>query len=171
MNAARKQPPPEITDPVARRVNDWLAVFNSRGLAAIISGLVVIASIAAAGYLGPAYRTKLDAEAALATDTRQALASLLANEERLRREYADHEAEHVRATFALKEEITQTNAILQRAEAAMAPIPAQRLEQQKILEQIRDKINTQKTERRLDGGETDKTSQVDRPSFAPGFGK
>lgn len=141
----------KITDPLARKVNDWLGVFNGRGLAAIISAVVLCGVVWGARYFGPDYLEKIKEESALAKETRQQLqqnADILAkmafDMEHRRADFAAYEAKDSENSRALRERFDE-------AYQTMKEATKDRKETNQLLEKIIENQQKAKTDGKTSG--------------------
>lgn len=141
----------EITDPLAKRVNDWLSVMNRSGWAAVITGLVVLFAVCFGFYIGPEIKTYYQEQIAESRASRTVMASMLAEQARLREEYSAHELEHVKATANVSSKLDRANELQSQTLEAIKSNPAFR--DSSIWDHDRRGMGGEKTSTQKVGGE------------------
>lgn len=131
--------PRKLDDETTGTLANVLQLAGRYGLPLLVSVWVLLGATWIIWYLASDFKDFLASQT-------QANQSLLVEQRQMRVEYAEHEAEHVRATEGLAVKIDKTNTLLESAKEMMAPAARAREEmaremasQTKVLEEIRDR--------------------------------
>jgi hypothetical protein len=115
-----------IADPWARKANDWFRVIMTYGIGFVVASLAIVGVVYTVLELVPAYKIKIIEEGQLAKETREKLGVVVNNLtemvddfETRRNEFRSHESQEIKNVEAYHSELRQTNALLEKAQAAM----------------------------------------------------